>query len=394
VNCPTTRDTTPAADPRTGRRAFALPRGPGLDRLLADPNLGSTAKTIATALVKHWAWFKDSCWPSDRTIAQKVGKSPGHVQRCLRQLENAGYILRQRTDEVPTGRLIWLTWRCPTTSNGARGDRAPAREGLSAPARDKRIVVVTREVERGESAPPERQRPEPIPPASPTVPVPRPNPPAAPTPVEVVAPPSLPPPAPQAAASASASLPMLLTPEQKARQTKLSAAARGQVEAVALPSPPPSLVRPAPRSEVPTPASAPIPSPALPLTPEQLARLDALPAASRDQVLIWLATGDPILVAEARKRLGPPRPRPEAPRTLPEVLARIREDPSFPALAADWLASALDDRKSWAGFKARCEEAWRGELPVDWLLSAYAQATGPRAKKPGALFMHALHRRE
>ena len=142
------------------------------------------------------------------------------------------------------------------------------------------------------------------------------------------------------------------------------------------------------------PAGSPAPSPALPLTPEQQARLDAMPAAARDQVLIWLATGDPILVAEARKKLAPLRPCPEAPRTLPELLGRIREDPSFPALAAAGLVAALDDPKSYGGFKARCEEAWRGELNPDRLLSAYEQAIGPRAKNPGAIFMYAVHRRE
>jgi hypothetical protein len=79
---------------------------------------------------------------------------------------------------------------------------------------------------------------------------------------------------------------------------------------------------------------------------------------------------------------------------LPELLSHIRDDPAFPALAADWLASALDDRKSWAGFKARCEEAWRGDLPVPLLLSAFEQATGPKARNPGAIFMYAVRRRE
>jgi hypothetical protein len=130
------------------------------------------------------------------------------------------------------------------------------------------------------------------------------------------------------------------------------------------------------------------------LTAEQQARLDALPAATRDLVLTWLLTGDRILVAEAKKKLVPPRPRPEAPRTLPELLGRIREDPSFPALAADWLAKTFGDPKSYSGFKARCEEAWRGELPVDRLVSAYEQATGPRAKNPGALFMFAVRQNE
>jgi hypothetical protein len=134
--------------------------------------------------------------------------------------------------------------------------------------------------------------------------------------------------------------------------------------------------------------------PNLVLTPEQKARLDALPEATANLVLTWLLTGDPILVAEAKKKLAPPRPRPEAPRTLPEVLGRIREDPSFPSLAADWLSSALEDRKSYSGFKARCEEAWRGELNPARLVSAYEQAMGPKAKNPGALFMHSVRQKE
>ncbi|HMB04097.1 MAG TPA: hypothetical protein VKP69_10220 [Isosphaeraceae bacterium] len=130
------------------------------------------------------------------------------------------------------------------------------------------------------------------------------------------------------------------------------------------------------------------------MTPEQKAQLEALPAATRDLVLTWLLTGDRILVAEARKKLAPPPRRPAAPRTLPELLGRIREDPSFPSLAADWLSSAFQDRKSYSGFKARCEEAWRGELNPERLVSAYQQAIGPRTKNPGAIFMVAVKRRE
>ena len=111
-------------------------------------------------------------------------------------------------------------------------------------------------------------------------------------------------------------------------------------------------------------------------------------------VLTWLLTGDRILVAEARKKLVPPPQRPEAPRTLPEVLGRIREDPSFPSLAADWLASSFQDRKSYSGFKARCEEAWRGELHPARLVSAYDQAMGPQARNRGAIFMVAVRQKE
>jgi hypothetical protein len=78
------------------------------------------------------------------------------------------------------------------------------------------------------------------------------------------------------------------------------------------------------------------------------------------------------------------------PQTLPELLGRIREDPAFPGMAAAGLARVFDDQRSYGGFLARCTEAWRGELPVERLVAAYAQATGPKAKRPGALFMHAL----
>jgi hypothetical protein len=130
------------------------------------------------------------------------------------------------------------------------------------------------------------------------------------------------------------------------------------------------------------------------LTPEEKTRLDAMDPGVRDQILTWLMLGDPILMREVRAKLAPPRPKPAAPQTLPELLGRIREDPTFPALAADWLAKTLGDPKSYSGFKARCEEAWRGELSVSRLVSAYEQAMGPRAKHPAALFMHAVRQNE
>ncbi|HMB08326.1 MAG TPA: hypothetical protein VKP69_31920, partial [Isosphaeraceae bacterium] len=183
-----------------------------------------------------------------------------------------------------------------------------------------------------------------------------------------------------------------------ARNQSGSPSEQGPPALVAAPEPRPGLAR-VPRVEPPKVAQGPVPGPAtacpaLPLTAEQQTRLEALPAATRDQVLSWLLTGDRILVAEAQKKLVPPRPRPAAPRTLPEVLTRIREDPSFPPLAADWLAKTFNDHKSYSGFKARCEEAWRGELSVDQLLSAYEQATGPKARNRGAIFMVAVRQKE
>jgi hypothetical protein len=151
----------------------------------------------------------------------------------------------------------------------------------------------------------------------------------------------------------------------------------------------------------PTPQSALVPAtspakagPGANITPEQQQRLAALPEAVREQVYLWLMSGDIILMREAQRRLTPPRPRPEAPKTLPELLARIREDPSYPALAASGLATELQDHKSYSGFKARCEEAWRGELNPAALVSAFEQAVGPSVRNRGAVFMVALRQRE
>src|SRR3954469_3355143 len=122
----TTRHTSPAAT-RTGGYAAALPNDPGLDEILADPTLSSTAKAIITVMVRNWAWFKDYCWPCDKTLAAKVGKSVGQVQRCLQELEQAGRIQREKTDAVPNGWRIWLLWRCPGGREGAQREFASAR---------------------------------------------------------------------------------------------------------------------------------------------------------------------------------------------------------------------------------------------------------------------------
>src|SRR4051794_11808611 len=53
----TTRNTSSAAS-RSGRCAAALPNDPGLDEILADPTLNSTAKALVTVMVKNWAWSK------------------------------------------------------------------------------------------------------------------------------------------------------------------------------------------------------------------------------------------------------------------------------------------------------------------------------------------------
>src|SRR4051812_41729625 len=172
MTSPKTRNMSPAAT-RAGGDAAALPNDPGLDEILADPTLSSTAKALVTVMVKNWAWYKDHCWPSDKTLAAKVGKSVGHVQRCLHELERAGRIGREKTDEVPNGRRIWLFWRRPGDREGAQREIAPARGVPAAPARSKQIVVVKEGMEREETRPTlQRPRPEPAIPAPVSAPAP------------------------------------------------------------------------------------------------------------------------------------------------------------------------------------------------------------------------------
>jgi hypothetical protein len=288
----------------------ALPR-----HIADDPAIHPTDKAILLVLAGFCWGKKTLCWPSNATIARRVGRTPEHVQRRLVALEAAGLILRAPCAANRTGRTIRLLWRCPSP--------APALPPTPAPALPKEDVVVrqTKESENTPTEIPERSRPDPI-----AEPVPEPTPEPAPEPAQE--------PAPE---------PLLAAPEMV---------------------------------------------PAVPLTPEEQARLAALPATARDQVLGWLATGDRILLAEARKLLAPPLARPKPPATLPELLGRVREDPGFPAAAASLLARELNDHKSYAGFLARCTEAWRGELEPGRLVAALEQATGGKARKPGALFMH------
>src|SRR5512135_196745 len=161
VNSPTTRHASPAANPRTGRGSAALPNDPGLEALLADKRLSAAAKLVATVLVKHWAWYKSSCYPSNRSIAARCGYSPGHVARCLHELERGGWIRREQ--QATGSRLIVLCWR-GTPCEVVGGGSATVQGGPPAKARTKPVVSVNKRIEPMGSECPERSRPE----ASPT----------------------------------------------------------------------------------------------------------------------------------------------------------------------------------------------------------------------------------
>lgn len=130
--------------------------------------------------------------------------------------------------------------------------------------------------------------------------------------------------------------------------------------------------------------------PSVALSPVEAQRLAELADTTRERILGLLLLDDPILSAEARRALQPPRTPAPPPATLRELLERLREDPSHVPTAAAALCQAFDDHKSYSGYLARLEEVWRGEREVDDLVGAYRQASSGRARKPGAVFMHVL----
>ena len=369
----------------------ASPSPPCRTSCRKDPRLkgNRTAIVLAAALLEY-ARARDSCWPSNRRLAEDLGCCHQTIRNALAALQTAGWVQVEHGASNPTGRIIWLTWRAKqaTPSNRLDPPLKPAGGIPLKPVEPEAKIVVVEEKEESPKFACERLRREipPTPVASLVTGPSAPEPPPAPLaregqlepqfsrPALSSAPPPIP--GPPAWRSAPGPTPVL--------------ASRPRVEAIA-----PVLRTPsAGSSAIPIPGPAPSAAQVLPLTPEQQARLAAMPAASRDQVLRWLATGDPILVAEAQSKLVLPRPQPEAPNTLPELLGRIRENPSYPALAASGLAAALQDQKSYSGYLRRCEEAWRGEVPVSRLTSAFEQATGPKARNRGAIFMVAVRQKE
>src|SRR5512132_4468489 len=127
VNSPTFRYPMPAADPRTGQGECAHQRRQTVGfaalphDIAADPRLSPTDLRVLAALL-YYARQDPSCYPSDASIAARVHRHPGTVRRCLKRLEDLGYIRRefvQATPANPTGRLIHLTctesdWPRPT----------------------------------------------------------------------------------------------------------------------------------------------------------------------------------------------------------------------------------------------------------------------------------------
>src|SRR5262249_16953335 len=90
---------------------------------------------------------------------------------------------------------------------------------------------------------------------------------------------------------------------------------------------------------------------ALPLTPAEQTRLAERPPAPRDRVLTWLASGDRVLLDEARRLLAPPRPAEPPPRSTAELLERLPGRNDLVGEAARWLAEDTGDFKSWSYYQ-------------------------------------------
>jgi hypothetical protein len=324
----TWRPENPAAPAAAGAFLRALPRDEALDRILSDPALGSTSKAIVVALAHHWAWKRPYCWPSDRTIAAKVGRSPGHVQRCLRELERSGFIRREATPEVPNGRRIWLRWREPAPSAGAQTPCAPALRPPAAPARTEAVVSLK--------------------------------------------------PLNEALGQALGST-TTTSPEGPAQGPgRIAQAAPGA-------TPVPEVARP-PAPAVPTPPRGAQPA-AVPATrPRRFAMLGREALAE-----LAARTGDPILLGELLKVSGP-RPAPEPdPWSLPlaDLIPRLpgRHDLVMPA--ARKLCLAVDDTAA-ATLRAAAkmaEAVARREVTAASLSDCLRQATGPQARHRGKVLV-------
>ena len=108
--------------PRKRAKTQSLPFAALPHELRKDPRLkgNRTAIVLAAALLEY-ARATDSCWPSNRRLAEDLGCCPQTIRNALAALQAAGWVRVEHGASNPTGRIIWLTWRAgqspPTPSN-------------------------------------------------------------------------------------------------------------------------------------------------------------------------------------------------------------------------------------------------------------------------------------
>lgn len=325
--------------PEPTRRPFAsVPHD-----VAADPRLTPTDVAVLVALL-FWARSKDHCWPSDRSIGLRIGRSARTVQRRLRHLETVGLVERIETAENRTGRILRLVWRAEAS--------APVPGPVLEPARLRSV--------------PAGPGPGPVGPSAEVAGSPP------------MSPMSYPPTSPMSHEEKRS------VKREPSEERRTEPAQRQRSEEAPKKAP---VARPVP-------SSAPIAAEALGSTvpSSTTPKAPTVPSSGRAQVLEWAASDDPILRAEAARRLKPKAPPRPEPQTTAELLARIQESPAHVAAAAEVLARTFDDRRSWNGFHAVARRAFEGEIPPGLLVDALGRASDGKARNPAALFMSIVGR--
>ena len=98
------------------RPGISAPEGLDYARLpmmaLADDRLSDGAKLCMAAICSFCWGERTICWPSNRAIAARLGKSPRSIPRLLEELEAAGYLIRfDEPERIGTHREIGLNFR-------------------------------------------------------------------------------------------------------------------------------------------------------------------------------------------------------------------------------------------------------------------------------------------
>ena len=102
----------------------------------ADPDIGDDELRLLLAIYDHEPVGGGWAWPSNATLAARIGKSEGHVRRLLPSLERRGYLTRKgggRKRYIMTGnpRASDAETRAPATRKPARQRRAEGGVGRS-----------------------------------------------------------------------------------------------------------------------------------------------------------------------------------------------------------------------------------------------------------------------
>ena len=103
---------------------------------------------------------------------------------------------------------------------------------------------------------------------------------------------------------------------------------------------------------------------------------------------------DRICTEEARRLLAPPLPSEPPSWSLPtaELLAGLPGRPDRVTAVAGRLASELGDVQCFNYYRSVAESVCSRQQPVEDLVSAWRQAIGPKAVRPGVVFATAWKR--